>query len=182
MVGIVNPQVLPPILGTQFGTFIFKWFKTPIAVLTPEIIPRIIPLISAITPLIGTFAIPTSASNTPLKIFFTPSHARFQSPVNTPTIKSITPPRAFSIPATTSLTESNNSRNTLPIILRALAICGATLPIMNLTNGTNTFSHRTFSASTIFPISSIALCIASPTGPAMISLILAASWSNTGTM
>ena len=134
------------------------------------------------TPLIGTFAIPTSASSTPLKIFFTPSHARFQSPVNTPTIKSITPPRAFKIPATTSATEANNSRNTLPTTLRALAICGATLPIMNLTRGTNTLSHNSFSTSTIFPINSIALCITSPTGPAMISLILAANWSNTGTI
>ena len=48
---------------------------------------------------------PTSASNAPLNIFFTPFHAFFQFPVNTPEINSIIPLNAVVTPCTTSIVD-----------------------------------------------------------------------------
>ena len=58
---------------------------------TMELIPRIAPLITPITALMGTLHSSTSAEKALPKIDFTPSHALAQFPVNTPVINWINP-------------------------------------------------------------------------------------------
>ena len=74
---------VPPPPGSQSG------MVTPPP--TMELIPRIAPLITPITALMGTLHSSTSAEKALPKIDFTPSHALAQFPVNTPMINWIRP-------------------------------------------------------------------------------------------
>ena len=85
--------------------------------------------------------IPITASNIPSKIVLIPSHARFQSPVNTPAIKSIMPPKAFIIPVAASIMPSKALPITSIIKSKSLFNAGAKTSTMSWTKGnTNPFN------------------------------------------
>ena len=69
---------------------------------------------SEITAFIGVLIIATKDWNTPENAFLTPSHAFFQFPVNTPVIKSNTPPSVVMIPPNTPEIRSPNAETYFP--------------------------------------------------------------------
>ena len=71
--------------------------------------PRIQALIALIATLIGALRTPPNVSKIPEKISFTPCHAFFQLPVNTPVMNVIIPLNIFLTPAITSPIPSNMS-------------------------------------------------------------------------
>ena len=129
----------------------------------------------AIIPLIGLFTIPDRPSNTPLKMFFIPSQARFQSPVNTPATKSIIPLKISLIEFHISEILLKNALNTLPITPKFFVQSLVNIPDKNSLNSLNfclTKSHTSFAFVEILsqffqsrmPIA-IAAAIAMVTGP-----------------
>ncbi len=79
--------------------------------------------------------IPLIASQIPLKKVLIPSQARSQSPVNTPTIKSIKPPNALRIFCRTPLTPDQKMKNALTAPCTNSAIVGAAISMNQSTNG-----------------------------------------------
>ena len=105
-------------------------------------------------------SIVSMASQMDEKKVFIPSHALSQSPVKTPAMKSIRPPRASKMLPTTSATTPATFRNTFPTISSFAAITGAMLVINHSMNGCSVCSHISFTASAILPMSSNPLLIA----------------------
>ena len=100
-----------------------------------------------------------NASQIPEKISLMPSQARLQSPVNTPTTKSITPPKAVSNPSITPETDSQNPKNVSMAACRHEAITGATFVINHSMNGCMAPVHNFVTASATFPPNSKNLSI-----------------------
>ena len=100
-----------------------------------------------------------NASQIPVNISLIPSHARLQSPVNTPTTKSITPPSAVSNPSMIPETDSQKPKNVSMAACRHEAMTGATLDINHSMNGCRAPVHNFVTASATFPPNSKNLSI-----------------------
>ena len=116
--------------------------------------PAIKPFKTSIIKLIGALTNPPIALKIPLNIFFTPFQAFSQSPVNIPTMKSMTPPNILSIDVIVSLI----TPNTVPIIPIAVVataeITGASFSVKTLIIGATNSLYISKAPLTSFIINS----------------------------
>jgi len=118
--------------------------------------------------------------HTPSAISFIPCQANSQSPVKTPTRKSMIP---LSVSATSPIILINDFIAfiaTVPTTLIISATIGSKFAIIQLIKGTNTDSHRSFRESMSFPRNVSIFKIASPNGPSNNPLNCSASPCKTG--
>ena len=116
----------------------------------------------------------------PSAISFIPCQASSQSPVKTPTRKSMIP---LSVSATSPIILINDFITfiaTVPTTLIISATTGSKFAIIQLIKGTNTDSHRSFRESMSFPRNVSIFKIASPNGPSNSPLNCSASPCKTG--
>ena len=118
----------------------------------------------------------------PSAISFIPCQASSQSPVKTPTRKSIIP---LSVSATSPIILINDFITFIAVVPTTsiiFATTGSKFAIIQLIKGTNTDSHRSFRESMSLPRNASIFRIASPNGPSNSPLICSASPCSTGRM
>ena len=118
--------------------------------------------------------------HTPLAISFIPCQANFQSPVKTPTRKSIIP---LNVSATSPIILISDFITFIAVVPTTSIIfetTGSKFAIIQLIRGANTDSHRSFKESMSFPRNVPIFKIASPNGPSSNPLNCSASPCKTG--
>ena len=105
-------------------------------------------------PLIGAFIIAPSPDTILEKISLIPFQAFSQSPVNTPTMKSINPPKASHIPPKTSDIIPNAVINKFPIVSKIGDKTGTTFSTIQLISGTSHVFHISLIPLINLPINS----------------------------
>ena len=116
----------------------------------------------------------------PSAISFIPCQASSQSPVKTPTRKSMIP---LSVSVTSPIILINDSKTFIAVVPTTsiiFATTGSKFAIIQLIKGTNTDSHRSFRESMSFPRNASIFKIASPNGPSNSPLNCSASPCSTG--